>query len=125
MSRSCCMSSDGNSDRDCPSSPICWFDHWLVPEMRMFSEPETVSAGPPGPSQLCIFLGRGDGNLNDSPLPDPLAPISVELRVPSAVREFSRHRRSKLVAVRSRLKSLTGTLTLWPSWTLPSSVENR
>ena len=62
------MSSEGKSERRRPSSPVCWLLQLLVPESLMFSEPETLSAGPPGPSRLWILDGSGDGNWNDSPV---------------------------------------------------------
>ena len=46
------MSSEGNRDFFCPSGPTCWLVQLLVPDSRMFSVPETLIAGPPGPRML-------------------------------------------------------------------------
>ena len=62
------MSSEGNSDFFCPSGPICWLLQLLCPERLMFSDPDTLSAGPPGPRRLCTRLGRGEGSWSESPV---------------------------------------------------------
>jgi hypothetical protein len=65
------MSSEGNSEFWRPSGPSCWFVQLLVPESRMFSDPDTVRAGPPGPRKLWIFFGSGEGNFSESPCEVP------------------------------------------------------
>ena len=62
------MSSEGNRLWRCPSSDNCWFVQLLVPESRMLSEPETLSAGPPGPSRLRTGEGSRTGIGSEIPV---------------------------------------------------------
>ena len=61
------MSSEGNRLLRWPITPSFWFVQLLVPERRMLSEPETLSAGPPGPSQLVSGPGSRTGIGSEMP----------------------------------------------------------
>ncbi len=75
------MSSDGKSERFWPSTVVCWFVQLLCPESRMLSEPETFSAGPPGPRMLVAKLGSCTGNASCRPWRAAgVAPAPSELR---------------------------------------------
>ncbi len=121
MSRSCCMSSEGNSERFWPSSPICSLVQLLVPESRMFSEPDTLIAGPPGPSHDCMRRGSGDGSANERPcVRCAVVPPPATLLI--MVRERSRQDWRKPRRFISRANSFTGMRVPAPSDTSPNSV---
>ena len=98
------MFSVGNSERRWPSRVNCWLLQSLCPESRMFSEPETFNAGPPGPSRLCTRAGSGEGSLNESPV------VGAPRFEPSLLTlmfrwEVSSHSRSKVSRPVSREKA--------------------
>ena len=119
MFKSCCMSSAGKSDRRWPVM-VCWLFHSLVPASLMFSEPETLIAGPPGPSRLCTRLGSGEGNSNERPGRAGAAPWAPGPAL-MLVRERSVHSRWKFCHERSRPYWSNGTRTGSPNGTSPIS----
>ena len=71
----------------------------------MFSEPDTLSAGPPGPSRLWTWRGSGEGSANESPVRSCAA---IGVKAPSeliCVRERSAHCLRKVSDTEARAKT--------------------
>jgi hypothetical protein len=116
------MFSVGNSERFWPSMPICWLLQSLCPESRMFSEPETFSAGPPGPSRFCTRAGSGEGSLNESPVVEAPRPEASGLTLMFRW-EVSSHNRSKVRRPVSREKAESERAAPGPRGISPRRVD--